>query len=241
MTDVIRDSLDRSRLTETIERLVLRIEERFPKAGLLAVCRELLSVSKSIDEDLEYIKRPNWWLRASVIGFITFVLGLIVYGALGTKVAAENATFSEFIQVVEAGINDVVLIGAAVVFLVSFETRSKRQRVIAAVNRLRSIAHVIDMHQLTKDPSVVEIGGAPTAHSPARKISRTELARYLDYCSEMLSLSSKVAFCYVQEFDDPEAVHAVNDLETLTNGLSRKVWQKIMLIGAHDARRRADA
>jgi hypothetical protein len=166
------------------------------------------------------------------MAFIALVLGLIVYGAVGTKVAVENATLVEFIQIVEAGINDIVLIGAAVIFLVSFEARSKRQRVIAAVNRLRSIAHVIDMHQLTKDPSIEEIGGAPTEHSPERRMTRSDLARYLDYCSEMLSLNSKVAFCYIQEFDDPEAVHAVNDLETLTNGLSRKVWQKIMLISA---------
>jgi hypothetical protein len=232
MTDIIRDSLDRSRLIETIEKLVLRISERFPSAGLGAVCRELLAISQSVDEDLAYIARPNWWLRGSVMAFIALVLGLIVYGAVGTKVAVESATLVEFIQIVEAGINDIVLIGAAVIFLVSFEARSKRQRVIAAVNRLRSIAHVIDMHQLTKDPSIEEIGGAPTEHSPERRMTRSDLARYLDYCSEMLSLNSKVAFCYIQEFDDPEAVHAVNDLETLTNGLSRKVWQKIMLISA---------
>lgn len=241
MTEMIRDSLDRVRLTETLERLVLRINERFPDAGLVAVCRELLVISQSIDEDLEYIARPNLWFRGAVLGFIVLVLSLIVYGALRTKVAEESATLAEFIQIVEAGINDVVLIGAAAIFLVSFETRGKRQRVISAVNRLRSIAHVIDMHQLTKDPSVVEIGGAPTAHSPERKMSRADLARYLDYCSEMLSLSSKVAFCYIQEFDDPEAVRAVNDLETLTNGFSRKVWQKIMLISAHDAPRKVGA
>jgi hypothetical protein len=41
-----------------------------------------------------------------------------------------------------------------------------------------------------------------------------------------------VAFLYVQKFDDPVSVNAVNDLENLTTGLSRKIWQKIMLIHA---------
>lgn len=57
-----------------------------------------------------------------------------------------------------------------------------------------------------------------------------ELGRYLDYCSEMLSLISKLAFLYVQNFTDPIAQEAVNDLEDLTNGLSQKIWQKIMLL-----------
>ena len=58
----------------------------------------------------------------------------------------------DVITLMEAGINDVVLIGAAIFFLLSFETRYKRQRALKAIHELRSIAHVIDMHQLTKDP-----------------------------------------------------------------------------------------
>ena len=70
----------------------------------------------------------------------------------------------------------------------------------------------------------------PPYHSPKREMSQFELNRYLDYCSEMVSLVSKVGFLYIQEFNDPQAVNAVNDLETLTNGLSVKMWQKIMLL-----------
>ena len=42
-------------------------------------------------------------------------------------------------------------------------------------------------------------------------------------------MTSKVAYLYVQKFDDPVSVNAVNDLESLTTGLSSKIWQKIML------------
>ena len=64
-----------------------------------------------------------------------------------------------------------------------------------------------------------------------------ELSRYLDYCTELLSLTGKVASLYVQDFQDPVALDAVNDIENLTTGLSRKIWQKIMILDALNARR----
>ena len=140
----------------------------------------------------------------------------------------ERLEARELIPLVEAALNEIVLIGAATLFLVSIENRLKRRRVIRSVNALRCIAHVIDMHQLTKDPP--SPGGTTTTHSPRRTLTRFQLERYLDYCSEMPSLASKVAFLYVQEFDDGECVRSVNDLENLTTGLARKIWQKIMLL-----------
>jgi hypothetical protein len=88
------------------------------------------------------------------------------------------------------------------------------------------------MHQLTKDPSgSVSIGGS-TLSSPARMLSRFELSRYLDYCSEMLSLTSKVAVLYAQSFPDTAVTDAVSDIERIAAGLSQKVWQKIMILQA---------
>ena len=57
-----------------------------------------------------------------------------------------------------------------------------------------------------------------------------ELERYLDYCSEMLSLVGKTAALYVQEFPDPVAIEAVDRLTNLTTDLSRNIWQKIMIL-----------
>jgi hypothetical protein len=39
----------------------------------------------------------------------------------------------------------------------------------------------------------------------------------------------------VQKFDDPVALVAVNEVEELTTGLSRKIWQKIMILNAFAA------
>ena len=61
-------------------------------------------------------------------------------------------------------------------------------------------------------------------------MSAADLARYLDFCSEMLSLTGKVAALYVQNFEDSVALQAVNEIEDLTTGLSRKIWQKLTIV-----------
>ena len=48
----------------------------------------------------------------------------------------------------------------------------------------------------------------------------------------MLSLTGKVAALYVQHFDDHVAISSVNDVEQLCTSLSRKIWQKIMILPA---------
>ena len=63
-----------------------------------------------------------------------------------------------------------------------------------------------------------------------RPLTAEELTRYLDFCSEMLSLIGKVAVLYIQDFPDDVAVTTVDEIESLTNGISRKIWQKITLI-----------
>ena len=136
------------------------------------------------------------------------------------------------LQAVEAAANIVVLLGAAVFFLISLETRLKRNRSLRDLHVFRSIAHVIDMHQLTKDPSSALASDYATASSPQRTMTPFELTRYLDYCSEMLSLTSKLAAVYAQNLPDPVVIDAVYDIESLTTDLSQKIWQKITILDA---------
>jgi len=86
------------------------------------------------------------------------------------------------------------------------------------------------MHQLTKDPDQIFSAMPDTASSPQRTMTPEQLGRYLDYCSEMLSITSKLAALLVQRFSDSLILDAVNDIETLATGLSGKIWQKIRLI-----------
>ncbi len=214
----------------TIERLCLRIEERFPEAGLAQVCRSLLAVARQARARSEAIARPIWVLRIAVL----LLLGLIGAGLVSTLATLElpggDFDMIDFVTVLEVGINDVVLVGAAVFFLVTLENRIHRGRGLSAIHELRAIAHVIDMHQLTKDPERIFSATGDTPHSPPRTMSSGELGRYLDYCSEMLSLTGKVAALYVSDFEDPVLLAAVNEVEGLTTGLSRKIWQKLTLL-----------
>ena len=137
----------------------------------------------------------------------------------------------EFVGLSDAGLNTFVLIGAAIFFLLSMETRYKRHRALAAISELRSIAHIIDMHQLTKDPErLMRKKYLITESSPQIAMTKFELQRYLDYCTEMLSLTSKVGAVYAEKFDDGICLSAASELETLCTGLSRKIWQKILLL-----------
>jgi hypothetical protein len=90
--------------------------------------------------------------------------------------------------------------------------------------------HIVDMHQLTKDPERLLSGQPDTPSSPPRTMTAAELGRYLDYCSELLSLASKVAALFVQHFNDPVVLATVNEVESLAAGTSSKVWQKITLL-----------
>ena len=113
----------------------------------------------------------------------------------------------------------------------------KRRGVQDRLYELRAFAHVIDMHQLTKDPTIVLSASKPTDSSPARRMSEFELSRYLDYCAEMLALIAKLAALYAAQIRDRDVMVAVTEVEELTSDLGRKIWQKIMILSDLDERR----
>jgi hypothetical protein len=222
--------LDSSRIVDTIARLERRITARFPGSGLALVCHELRELAGGTQQHIEGLSSPIWPLRAlAAIGaaaIAAIAIGLIVIAGRGLFAARG---FVELVQGSESAVNQVLLLAMAVFFLVSMETRVKRHRALAALHRLRSVVHIVDMHQLTKDPEMTQ-ATATTPASPARPHTPFELGRYLDYCSELFSLTSKVAALYGQSLKDPVVLDAVSDIETLSASLSNKVWQKIIVL-----------
>lgn len=226
-------SLNPDKTLHTVEALSTRINERFPSSGLSKVCQELCEVAQESRATAARIARPNIPMRVAVIVFIVLTLFLLGYSIFMMDITWTRLDVAGLVQVSEAGFNDIIIIGAAIFFLITFETRIKRMRTLAALHELRTIAHVIDMHQLTKDPSLYTRKNVilnTTAINEKGDMNAFELTRYLDYCSEMLSLTGKIAVLYAQGFNDSVVVAAVNDLESLTTGLSRKIWQKIMIL-----------
>ena len=225
---VLRDD----EIIKTVSKLQLRIHERFPDSGLSKLCVRLREVAEQTSERSVGISNPIRWVR--FVGYtvsillVTLFLAAVVYG-LQTS-GADRVGFFDLIQAIDAALNELILLTLAVFFLINLETRLKRQRALKAIHELRSIAHVIDMHQLTKDPERLLGEWSATENSPKPTMSAMQLNRYLDYCTEMLSLVGKIAVLYVQHFDDAAAVAAVSEVEQLTTGLTRKIWQKIMIL-----------
>ena len=243
MPDISDYQLQPDRIVETIGKLQQRIVERFPNSSLAGVCGKLHDIAAEAHVKSAWFGKPVRWLRVLclVISILIVVVSMLVVFFVGDR-PEQGLGLTELIQVLEAGINDVVLIGAAIFFLLTMETRYKRGKALRAIHQLRSIAHVIDMHQLTKDPErVSNLSYANTQSSPGTSLTLFELHRYLDYCSEMLSLTGKIAAVYVEQFDDAVAIVSANEVETLTTGLSRKIWQKLSIIQLTESDMPADS
>jgi hypothetical protein len=227
--------LDAAETHSTASLLQRRIEERFPGCGLSSVATEVATVTQVTGARVAELSRPFWPLRITSLLLLGLTLVSLLYGLI-FGVNWTNLTtqvrFADLIGVIEPTFGTSVWVGAFWVFTWSLETRWKHRRILEAINELRSLIHVVDMHQLTKDPERAKRPGPDTASSPTRRMTTFELGRYLDYCSELLSIISKVAVLYGQSFPDTVILGATDQVESLASGLSRKIWQKLVLLEA---------
>ena len=222
--------LDPAQIVATASRLERRIEERFPGSGLGQLAQELTEVTREAHALSSWLAAPNKPLRVCATLAILALFAIVFSAAATLRGETGPHNWADWLQSLEAMVNDAVFVGVAVYFLLGLETRRKRGRALKALHVLRSLAHIVDMHQLTKDPERIVFGGPSTPSSPERIMSPFELTRYLDYSTELLAIVSKVAALYVQEFADPLTVAAANAVEELAVNLSRTIWQKIVIM-----------
>jgi hypothetical protein len=225
-------SLDHEKIAETAEQLSKRIGERFPNAGLYRISQELLELGSKARIIVPVITKPIYTVRIAVVVLIAIITTFLVslfWAVFKQFEQISDADVTDLVGTLEAGTNELVLTGLAILFLVNLETRIKRSRAIAAIHELRSIAHVIDMHQLSKDPAYYRKYSGETKSSPERELTLPELIRYLDYCSELLAITSKTAAIYVHRLNDAVVLAAVSDVKSRCTGLSGKIWQKLQI------------
>jgi hypothetical protein len=224
-------TLDPDRIITTADRLEQRIGERFLDSGLHKVAAEIAVLARDCRDHALRLHRPVWWLRILIL--VGIAAGGAVFALVGTLISFDRLSGDglSLVQGIEAAINTLVLAGLGFFTLIQLEERFKRHAAFKGLHGLRSVIHIIDMHQLTKDPGTLQDSFTPTKSSPARGFTKAELRRYLDYCSEMLSVTGKLAALYAQAVNDDVVIGAVNDIEALGTNLARKIWQKIMLIG----------
>ncbi|HRD45454.1 MAG TPA: hypothetical protein PLF78_03110 [Caulobacter sp.] len=226
-------SLDASHIVKTVGRLADRIAERFPDSGLAGAAFQLRATATDTARRARGLSRPYLGLR--------FLVALVALtGGAALTLVLKDVDWTGIVQrsneaamtaLLESAVNLVLLMAAGLWFLLTLEERWKRSRVQTALHELRSFAHVVDMHQLTKDPTSLLGGGPRTPSSPERRMSRFQLTRYLEYCAEMLALTGKLAAVYAGESHDHVVIAAASDVETLCTDLGRKIWQKITILG----------
>ena len=223
-------ALSPDKIIATLDKLERRISERFPQSGLSKLCHEVTETARTAAAKAAAIALPDFRFRLLESALILSGVLVLVVIALSLDYRRSSENIYSVLQGVDSGFNIIVLVGAAVLFVSRFEEIAKRRQALRHLHELRSLIHIIDMHQLTKDPSVVAQPGPPTSASPEHRLTPFELSRYLDYCSEMLSLTAKIAALYAQSSGDSVVIGTVNDLEQLSANLSEKIWQKIGLL-----------
>jgi hypothetical protein len=218
----------------TVDRLALRISRRFPDRRLAGVASELSQLVGQVREQSAADRRRNNMISLACRAAASFVVLVAVTASfLAVRDAlahADTIRGIEWLSVLQSGIVDLVYAAVAVFFMTSLPNRLTRRRLLGLLHRLRSMAHVVDMHQLTKDPERLSTRFQGTDASVALDMDAGQLANYLEYCSEILSLLGKTAALCAEESTDVVVLDTVSEIETLTIGLSRKIWQKISLL-----------
>lgn len=184
-------TLDSKLIIETAERLEKRVAERFPDAGLRGVAIELVSLSRDLATAAKALEAPIWWLRGVVIA--AFAAGALMFLFVGTILPLGRISGThdavQSVQGIESLINMIILAVLGFLALIRAEERIKRKQVFRKLHGLRSLIHVIDMHQLTKDPAALSTDFKPTSHSPARS-PRCSPSRSTIVWSSMASTTS---------------------------------------------------
>ena len=103
-------SLNPALIIKSLETLVRRIEERFPRAGLAIVSRDLVDFAKETTDRSHKSKRSNIWLKLLIWAAILAGVALLAVAAdvIFTRTKANDDLFGT-LQGIHAGFNIVVL------------------------------------------------------------------------------------------------------------------------------------
>lgn len=221
-------TLDPEKLVAAACKLADKVNRSFPSSGLGSLAREVSCLTRETIVRLTFIERPNWPLRIAVgVLVVLAVLGPLIFSAM-LQFRETVGSLGDFLEATDAGLQMVLLLGASIAFLVTLEGRIRRNRALAAIAEFRSMAHLVDMHQINKDPGI-DHRPIPSGVDLRTVRSDASLVLYLDHASDLLALIGKLAAYYGQHLRDRVVLDAVNEIENLTTGMSANLWQKIQM------------
>lgn len=218
------DELSAQEVAQTAGGLTAAIRRDLPDRGLVDLSARVEEVVATVSVESPAARREiRSTRRVSQAVSVVVVLAAVTAFVLAVRAAVGEGVEREvdWLPLLESTINDLVFAGIAVFFLWSLPERVHRRKLLALLHRLRSLAHVIDMHQLSKD-------GTPSPTDDAKTpLDERSRVVYLRHCSELLSLVAKTAALVAEQSRDAIVLDTVGRIEQLTANLSTKIWQKI--------------
>lgn len=224
-----------------VAQLQERVAARFPQHHLGEVAQKLLVVVGRVDQATQdkHRRMVRAVVLARVLAALAFLVAatLLVLALVHLLAHAADQEVGSWIPLVESTINTCIFIGLGVYFLWGLPERRERAGLLVLLHELRSLAHVLDMHQLTKEPGRLRPGFTPTTHSLAGDLDAEEMLAYLSYCNELFALIGKVAALCAERSSDSTVLVTVSDVETLAGEISLRVYAKMTLLAQGPAPR----
>jgi hypothetical protein len=225
--------LDAGLVLKKADKLHQRIEERFRGRKLCDTSKRVLDLTEQAGARAKRLGKPNWLMRTVLFLFLAAAVGAAGYAVYMLHLSLDVRNITDFLQGLGAALDALVLLAAGVYFILSADLRIKRSSALKALHELRSLAHVVDMHQFDKDPERLwRAKERDTKKSPQIEMDAFLLERYLDYCDELLGIISKIAALYAQHLRDEVSLRSVDEIEDLTSGLRQQIGQKLERIQA---------
>lgn len=218
---------------ETASRLVERIQQRFGDDPLTDIARQVLDVAKMSEKRIARALRVGFFIR-----MLTWPLVLAAGVGIAWWVKSLNLTLrvndaGDLAQSLDSVFQLLLVLGAGGWFLLSIGTKAQRRSLFKALQELHALTQVIDLVQLDKDPDRLHFSSdqrTPTSPTLGKANTAFLLGRYLDYCSELLSVLSKIACLYRERVSDEAVLSRLGDFDRLSNQLRANIGSKMGLI-----------
>ena len=153
-TDHRYREINPTKLIDSVGKMADRVEEQFPSSGLSAVANEVAAVAEGTVARVAEIKKPRIGLRIGVGIMVLLVLsGPLLFSFL-LSFSEEVTNLGDFLEATDAGLHMLLVLAGGIYFLVGMENRMRRNQALDAIAEFRSLTHLVDLHQINKNPGL---------------------------------------------------------------------------------------
>ncbi len=224
VTEIDGSKLSGNSVVRAIKNLQQTVEEKFPTRGLKYTIGKLKDEAEAVNASTQNICSLKAIAWTFTIGIPVMLFFILIYSVVEFLDFGRNA-FNGFDDV--DGLVNLIFLSVVVGFFIrqTFKIQ-RRTSTLKQLHRIRSLIHVLDMKQQNKKVHNKCI-------TNKRPLTHKENIAYLDDCSQALSLAGKVAALTIEGYNDSLVIAAVSEIDSLCNGVSSKIWQKIFVLQAH--------